>query len=445
MKLMQNKFVPAFLLFCAAYALAYIPGESGFVSLENEHGIWGNPAGLAAFDSKGALVSYDYDNAIKNFRIGGNLEHWAASFDYTQGPNRLDISRWSLTHGNALWNRVIFVGERLNATRTAHYSGTEWSLDLGLMLRPLSFLSLGYSCDNALYVGPQAPERVQNLGATLRLGPLMSVSYDVEDFENHRLLIELGLYGVRWGLRVPLHGDDQYRLTFSTSLGGYNNVALHVYDDLLPKGGAWGYHSARNPNASLSAQIIRVPLDMQVSETEDEYSFFRKSSISIWHVRNLFEHMLRDPACGLVILDFSGYKGNIGDGRGYLPGEIGTIKTLNRDDESFHKMAVLMADFQMKATRFINQHLDDFTWTGYDADFFLEGHEGKAYGYTDKRSKTIDEAVRKAVKYLNSDHPSGYDEVIITENKSGNELHISKKSIQRHPFDLKAELDLEQK
>ena len=139
------------------------------------------------------------------------------------------------------------------------------------------------------------------------------------------------------------------------------------------------------------------------------------------------------------------YKGNIGDGRGYLPGEIGTIKTLNRDDESFHKMAVLMADFQMKATRFINQHLDDFTWTGYDADFFLEGHEGKAYGYTDKRSKTIDEAVRKAVKYLNSDHPSGYDEVIITENKSGNELHISKKSIQRHPFDLKAELDLEQK
>ena len=56
MKLLQNKFVPALFLFCAAYALAYIPGESGFVSLENEHGIWGNPAGLAAFDSKGALI-----------------------------------------------------------------------------------------------------------------------------------------------------------------------------------------------------------------------------------------------------------------------------------------------------------------------------------------------------------------------------------------------------
>ena len=37
-----------------------------------------------------------------------------------------------------------------------------------------------------------------------------------------------------------------------------------------------------------------------------------KNSIYLWHVRNLFEHMLRDPASGLVILDFSGYKGNIG-------------------------------------------------------------------------------------------------------------------------------------
>ena len=83
MKLMQNKFVPALFLFCAAYALAYIPGESGFVSLENEHGIWGNPAGLTAFDSKGALVSYDYDNEINNFRIGGNLELHSWS-----GPSR---------------------------------------------------------------------------------------------------------------------------------------------------------------------------------------------------------------------------------------------------------------------------------------------------------------------------------------------------------------------
>ena len=304
-------------LLCAAIivpvlAHAYIPGESGFVSLENEHGIWGNPAGLAAFDSKGALVSYDYDASVKNFRIGGNLEHWAVGFDYTQGPDHLDLSHWSLTHSNDYFNRAFFIGERVSALRSAAFSGTEWSLDVGVMLRPFSFVSFGYSCDNLLYVGPKAPDRVQNLGATLRLGSMFSASYDVEDFKNHRLLLELGAYGIRWGLRVPLHGDEEYRLSVSTSLGGYNNVALHLYDDLLPKGGAWGYHSARNPRASLSAQIIRVPLDMQVSEVEDELAFFRKSSICIWHIRNLFEHLLRDPGAGLVILDFSGYKGNVG-------------------------------------------------------------------------------------------------------------------------------------
>ena len=145
MKLMQNKVVPAFVLFCAALAFAYIPGESGFVSLENEHGIWGNPAGLTAFDSKGALVSYDYDDGIKSFRVGGNLDHWAAGFDYTQGPDHLDSSRWSLTHGNDLWNRSIFVGERVTALRSADFTGTEWGVDLGVMIRPFSFLSVGYS------------------------------------------------------------------------------------------------------------------------------------------------------------------------------------------------------------------------------------------------------------------------------------------------------------
>lgn len=295
----------------AGAALAYIPGESGFVSLENEHGIWGNPAGVSAFDSKGALVSYDYDNEVSNFRIGGNLDNWAAGFDYLQGPHGFDESRWGLTHSFDLFDRALFFGHRVTAFRSSDFNGTEWSYAPGVLIRPFRFLSLGYSCDNLLYVGPQAQERTQNLGATLRLGNSFSVSYDVENFEDHRLLLELESYSFRWGFRIPLYGDGDFRLTFSTTFGGYNNAAIHVYDDLLPKGGAWGYHAARNPRASMSAQIIRVPLDMEVSERDEEFAFFRKNSVSIWKVRNLFEHLLRDPACGLVVLDFSGYKGSL--------------------------------------------------------------------------------------------------------------------------------------
>lgn len=303
----------AVLLFVLIEAsFAYIPGESGFVSLENEHGIWGNPAGVSAFDSRGALISYDFDNDITQVRAGGNLGHWAAGFDYIQGPDGLDESRWSLTHSSDWLWRTVFLGTRFTAFRSSEFKGTEWSYTPGIMIRPFRNLSLGYSCDNLLYMGPSSQERIHNLGATLRLGYFLSLSYDVENFEDHRLLLELESYGFRWGLRIPIYGDGDYRLSFSMPIGGYNNFALHIYDDMLPKGGAWGFHSARSSRSSLSAQVVRVPLDMEVSETEEKFAFLRNNSISIWKVRNLFEHLYRDPACGLVILDFSGYKGNLG-------------------------------------------------------------------------------------------------------------------------------------
>lgn len=292
-------------------AFAYLPGESNFSSLEGAHGIWGNPAGLSAFDSKGALVSYDYDNGISDVKIGGNLEHWAAGFNYKVGGG-LDESSWDVTYANDLFSRSLFWGARVGAFRSADFKGTEWNGSLGLIYRPLKFLSLGYSCENLLYVGPKAPNRIQNTGLTFKIGDSFSLSYDVENFENHRLLLELAAYGFRGGLQIPVYGDDEFKLTVSTSLGAYSDVALHVYDDLLPKGGTWGFHTSRNPKANRSAQILRIPLDSEISDAEEPFSLFKKSSTSIWKVRNLFEHIYRDPSCGLVILDFSGYRGNMG-------------------------------------------------------------------------------------------------------------------------------------
>ena len=57
----MKKILALFFVF-TALSFAYIPGESGFVSLEYEHGIFGNPAGVSAFDSRGALLDYQYDN-----------------------------------------------------------------------------------------------------------------------------------------------------------------------------------------------------------------------------------------------------------------------------------------------------------------------------------------------------------------------------------------------
>lgn len=293
-------------------SFAYLPGESGFVSTSDAHGIWGNPAGLSSLDSKGALISYDYDDGISNVRIGGNLEHLAAGFDYKVGKGGFDESRWNLTYANDLFNRSLFWGVRAGAFRSADFKGTEWNAGVGLMYRPLSFLSLGYSCDNLVYFGADTPKRIQNAGLSLKLGNNFKISYDVENFEDYRLMLELEAYGFRAGLQVPVYGKDEFKLTVATNIGAYNNAALHVYDDPMVKGGAWGFHTSRNPNAFKSAQIVRVPLDMTISDVEEGFSLMKKSSVSIWKVRNLFEHIYRDPSCGLVILDFSGYKGNSG-------------------------------------------------------------------------------------------------------------------------------------
>lgn len=305
--------VAVFCLFLLVPVFAYLPGESGFVSLEGDHGLFGNPAGLRAFDSWGTLVDYQYDDEISRFRIGGNLDHLGASFEYRYADHGLDESRWHLTYSTDLFRRYFFWGSRLTAFRSAAFEGTEWSYTQGVMLRPFRFLSLAYTCENLLYAGPTSMDRIHNAGATLRLGRNLSVSYNVEDWEEHRLLFELELYGTRYGFKMPIYGDDdEYTFTMSMSFGGYNNLAVKFYDDYLPKGVTWGYHAARNPNASMFAQIVRVPLDMEVSEVEGPFSFIRPQSIGIMKVRTLFEHLLRDPSASIVMLDFSGYKGNVG-------------------------------------------------------------------------------------------------------------------------------------
>jgi len=314
-KSINSVFCKVFVGFCAFFAHAYLPGESHFASLEGAHGLFGNPAGMAAFDSKGALVDYQYDDGISEFRIGGNLEHWGAAFAYRENGDGLDESRWSVTHASDFLNRYLFWGSRVTAFRSADFEGTEWTYSQGFMVRPFRFLSLGFTCENLLYVGPGSVDRIPNVGATLRLGRNVGVSYDLENWEDHRLLLEMELYGIRAGFKMPIYsgsGNEEYTLTLSTSFGGYVNGAVTMFDDYLPKRGALGFHSSRNPRSSRTAKIVRVPLTSGVAEVEDGFSILRNNNIGLLKVRNTFEHLKNDPSSGLVVLDFSGYKGNLG-------------------------------------------------------------------------------------------------------------------------------------
>ena len=307
---MRKFIIPLFAFTTSVFA--YLPGESGFVSLDGGHGVFGNPAGLSALDSKGALLTYQYDDGITELRVGGNLDRFGAGFEYRFDGKGMDEARWNLTHGFPLFDRSVFWGGRVTAFRSADFKGTEWTYSPGILIRPFTMLSLGYSCENLLYVGPSSMERIHNAGATIRMGDFLNVSYDVENWKEHRLLLELSLYGYRFGFKVPLYGDDdEYTLTLSTSFGGHVDASLKIFDDFLPKGGSIGFHAARNPRSSHVGQIVRVPLNMDVTEVEKKFLFFEPTSIGLMKVRNLFEHLLRDPSAGLVVLDFSGYKGNM--------------------------------------------------------------------------------------------------------------------------------------
>lgn len=296
----------------AVSCLAYLPGETDFASLEGGHGIFGNPAGVSSFDSWGALTDYQYDDGISQFRIGGNLDHVGVGFSYSRDGKGFDESRWSLSHGTDWLGRILFLGVRAEALRSADFEGTEWLFSAGAMVRPFSFISIGYFGQNLLQGGPEEQKRIHDLGATFKVGNLASVSYDVENFKRHRLLFELELYGSRLGFKVPLLDDNrEYTLSLSTPIGGYNTAAVTFFDDYMLKRGAWGFHAARNPRATTSAQIYRVPLDKEVSEVENEFAFFGSSTLGIHTIRNHFEHLLHDPGSGLVILDFSGYRGSV--------------------------------------------------------------------------------------------------------------------------------------
>lgn len=114
------------------------------------------------------------------------------------------------------------------------------------------------------------------------------------------------------------------------------------------------------------------------------------------------------------------FRGDIGDPQSRMQGEIGTIKTLERSDEAFRQMAILMADFQIAATLFLNSNLDDFTWVGFDIDYYRHGSDKPCYGITCKGYKTLSQAVQEAKRTLEAYRDKyQYEYAVVTNNSTG--------------------------
>lgn len=299
------------ILILGVTAFAYLPGDRSFPSLANSNGLFGNPAGISAFDSPGALLNFGRTkDGVYEFSTGFHGDYWGASFEYRSDYDEVDESRWNLLTSIPIFERFAFLGASWNAFRSSSFDGTDWAVTPGIIVRPFRFLSLGFDSRNALQFGPEKQERVQEYGATLRPLSGFSVSYAGENAERHRLLFQADFGLLDVGVQVPIHGDDEYRVYLSHAIGRSFQGTVSVDDDFRPRHVSLGYHLAKLPSPHFLPRVVRVPLSMPLTETDPGFSLFGfgENSLGLESLREHFDMLLADGSAQVILFDFSGYR-----------------------------------------------------------------------------------------------------------------------------------------
>lgn len=109
-------------------------------------------------------------------------------------------------------------------------------------------------------------------------------------------------------------------------------------------------------------------------------------------------------------------EGDIGAGK-YAKIELGTYKTLRDDKEAFKAMSILNAEFVFAMRDFVNEHMDDFNWIGYDVRFYRDGK--KAGGYSGAKDLS---AVRRLIQEMFQ--KCRCDSAVLVNNETGEEQTI---------------------
>lgn len=101
------------------------------------------------------------------------------------------------------------------------------------------------------------------------------------------------------------------------------------------------------------------------------------------------------------------------EGNGKHTAAIGTYKTLYKDEDAMHTMALLLADFIIEEHSYVNENLDDFTWEGTDVHVLKDNGERLNWGYT---CATMEEALKRRDELLKY-----YQQVIVRDNATRKE------------------------
>lgn len=111
--------------------------------------------------------------------------------------------------------------------------------------------------------------------------------------------------------------------------------------------------------------------------------------------------------------------GDLGDGNKKV--RLGVFKTLGESREDFYMMAKLQADFIWETSVFVNAHMDDFTWTGYDLDYYNGDKKIISVTVGDEKSAKMS-MYRKSLYYE-------FDHIIMTDNATGKQKRIERDEV----------------
>lgn len=108
-------------------------------------------------------------------------------------------------------------------------------------------------------------------------------------------------------------------------------------------------------------------------------------------------------------------EGICGEDDKYSRVPIGTFKTLSTSEDAMVEMGKLAGHFTYALSKYVNSHLDDFSWKGYDINFYNE--DGTyAFGYS---CSTKEKALQRA-----EENKEKYAKVILRDNKTREEMII---------------------
>lgn len=116
-----------------------------------------------------------------------------------------------------------------------------------------------------------------------------------------------------------------------------------------------------------------------------------------------------------IYLDIT-LEGDCGDDRDKV--HLGTFKTLYTDKASFKQMSELNAEFVYELKYFVEDHEEDFNWTGFDVHPYKD--DKKMSGYWCPAETKVENLIKNLFERYE------YDYIIVTDNGDGRQKKFTR-------------------